>query len=52
MTPDIILELSVEQLTRALSKKLTIECTKAKSMMPPMAMLVAEVRFSGPKGNH
>jgi len=51
MTLDPALELSVEQLIRALNKKLFMECAKAQSMMPPtsralVATLTTEVRSS------
>jgi len=47
MIPDIVLELSFEQLISALDKKLTIECTKAQSKMAPdVTTMAAEVRFS------
>ena len=49
MTPDAALELSVEQLIDTLNKKLSIECTRVQSAMPPtsralVATLTAEVR--------
>ena len=51
MIPDIVLELSIEQLISALNDKLTIECTKVQPTTPPVVMLAVKVRFSGPKGN-
>ena len=47
--PDAALELSLEQLTYALNKKLSTEFARVQSAMPLMsrtlvAMLVAEVR--------
>ena len=49
MTPDVVLELSIEQLIDALNKKLFMECARVHSVMPPMsrslvATLSAEVR--------
>jgi len=53
MIPDIVLELSFEQLISALDKKLTTECAKAQSMMAPdVTTMAAEVRFSELKRNH
>jgi len=52
MTPDIVLELSVEQLISALNKKLTVEYTKAQpTTAPGVATLAAEVRLSEPQRN-
>jgi len=51
MTPDPVLELSVEQLIRALNKKLFMEYARVRSAVPPtsralVATLAGEVRFS------
>ena len=51
MIPDVVLGLSVEELIGALNKKLTVECTRVQSTMPPVsralvATLAAEVRIS------
>ena len=52
MALDSVLKLSVEQLIRALNKKLFTECTKVQSTVPPassalVATLRAEVSTSG-----
>ena len=49
MTLDPVLELSLEQLVRALNKKLLMECTRVQSAMPPpsralVVTLTVEVR--------
>ena len=49
MTLDPVLELSVEQLVRALNKKLLMECTRVQSAVPSpsptsVATLTVEVR--------
>ena len=54
MTPDAALELSLQQLIRALSKKLFGECARIRSTMPPpsrslVATLTAEVRSLEPR---
>jgi len=51
MTLDPVLELSVEQLVRALNKILFMECTRVQSAVPPpsravAATLTVEVRFN------
>jgi hypothetical protein len=56
MTSDPILELSVEQLVRALNNKLFMECTRVQSMISPasptlVATLAAEVRSNELKTN-
>jgi hypothetical protein len=56
MTPDPILELSVEQLVRALNNKLFMECTRVQSAISPaspalVATLAAEVRSEELKPN-
>ena len=56
MTPDAILELSIEQLIRALNKKLFMEYTRVGLAMPPMsrtlvATLAAEVRCQELEGS-
>ena len=53
MSPDPILELSVEQLIKALNKKLFTECARIQSTVPPasralVATLAAEVRSNEP----
>jgi len=54
MIPDIVFELSIEQLISVLSKKLSMECKRVKSSMPHVsrnlvAALAAEVRTSEQK---
>jgi len=49
MGPDATLELSLEELIGALNEKLSTECARVQSAMPPMsralvATLTAEVR--------
>ena len=56
MTPDAALELSLEQLLSVLDKKLSGECARIRSKMPPpsrtsVAALTAEVRSQEPKGD-
>ena len=56
MTSDAALELSLEQLITALSKKLFGECARIRSTMPPpsrslVATLTTEVGTQKPKGN-
>jgi hypothetical protein len=56
MTSDPILELSVEQLVRALNNKLFMECTRVQSTISPastilVATLAAEVRSNELKAN-
>ena len=51
MFPDIVPELSIEQLIGALNKKLSTECTRVQSALPPesralVTTLAAEVRSS------
>ena len=53
---DSVLELSVEQLIRALNKKLLMECMGIQSTLPPTSralvdMLTAEVRPNELKGS-
>ena len=56
MSLDPVLELSVEQLVKALNKKLFVECTRLQSAVPPMsralvATLATEVQSPRLKGN-
>ena len=56
MTSDTIIELSVEQLVRALNNKLFMECTRVQSAISPaspalVATLAAEVRSNELKPN-
>ena len=56
MTPDAVLELSVEQLIATLNKKLSTEFTRVQPTTLPVsralvATLAAEVRVTEPHGN-